>query len=101
MLIAFRILPLLRLDIIFFFPAAHRHHHLLSPWVRELMKRGRELAHIPSIPAFCAEYLFPFHLSSGGVTAFTHPTHLQPDILNFLLDASPWIVHPHFKLTVS
>lgn len=62
-------------------------------------EEGRKLAHIPSILGFCSEYLFPFHLTSGGVTVFTHPTHLQPHIPNFLL--APQTVHPHFKLMLS
>lgn len=44
-LIAFRILPLLHLDVIFSFPAVHRHYRLLSssPQAQELMKGCREL----------------------------------------------------------
>ena len=53
-LTAFRILPLLRLNAISFFPAVHRHHYLSSscPWSQKFIKR---VAHSPSSPAFCLE----------------------------------------------
>lgn len=98
MLIAFRILPLLRWDIIFFLPAVHRHHHLLSPWARELMKRVRELPTFPRSQPF-VQNIYSHFIWLVMPVQCSHILHiLQSHILNFLPGISSWIRHPHSKL---